>query len=124
MPAPVGNTGMMMRRHTLDGGYVGGLQPSLAGWALPKLVQTATYVGGCGWNSTDAAATFDEVRIWKGALTAADLEANAATSCDTVLKSFRETAKFKFIQNGNLWGAKSLADGLYLDRRGFMLIVR
>lgn len=124
MPAPVGNTGMLMRRHTLDGGYVGGLQPSLAGWALPKLVQTATYVGGCGWNSTDAAATFDEVRIWKGALTAADLEANAATSCDTVLKSFRETAKFKFIQNGNLWGAKSLADGLYLDRRGFMLIVR
>ena len=124
MPAPVGNTGMMMRRHTLDGGYVGGLQPSLAGWALPKLVQTATYVGGCGWNSTDAAATFDEVRIWKGALTAADLEANAVTSCDTVLKSYRDTAKFKFRQNDNLWGAKSRADGLYLDRRGFMLIVR
>ena len=124
MPAPVGNTGMMMRRHTLDGGYVGGLQPSLAGWALPKLVQTATYVGGCGWNSTDAAATFDEVRIWKGALTAADLEANAAASCDTVLKSFRETAKFKFRQNDNLWGARALADGLYLDRRGFILIVR
>ena len=124
VPAPVGNTGMMMRRHTLDGSYVGGLQPSLAGWALPKLVQTATYVGGCGWNSTDAAATFDEVRIWKGALTAADLEASAATSCDAVVKSFRETAKFKFLQNDNLWGAKSLADGLYLDRRGFMLIVR
>ena len=81
-------------------------------------------MGGCGWNSTDAAATFDEVRIWKGALTAADLEASAATPCDTVVKSFRETAKFKFLQNGNLWGAKSLADGLYLDRRGFILIVR
>lgn len=125
VPAPIGSTGMLMRRHTLDGGYVGGLQPSLAAWTLPKLVQTATCVGGCGWkNNTDAAATFDEVRIWKGALTAADLEASAATPCDTVVKSFRETAKFKFLQNDNLWGAKSLADGLYLDRRGFILIVR
>lgn len=69
-------------------------------------------------------ATFDEVRIWKGSLTHADLEANAAASCDTVLKSFRETAKFKFLQNGQLWGTKALADGLYLDRHGFILIVR
>ena len=124
-PAPIGSTGMLMRRHTLDGGYVGGLQPSLAAWTLPMLVQTATYVGGCGWrDNTDAAATFDEVRIWKGALTAADIEANAAASCDTVLKSFRETAKFRFLQNGQRWGARPLADGLYLDRRGLTLIVR
>ena len=74
--------------------------------------------------ATAAAATFDEVRIWKGALTAADLEASVATPCDTVVKSFRETAKFKFLQNGQLLGAKFLADGLYLDRRGFILIVR
>ncbi len=116
--------GTVWTRRTLDGSYVGGGLPNVAGWSPDKLDQTYTSIGGAWWNNSDAAATFDEVRIWKGALTAADLEANAAASCDTVLKSFRETAKFKFLQNGELLGAKSLADGLYLDRRGFILIVR
>ena len=101
--------------------------PSLnTGWKLEKLDQTNTRLGWgtSWWKNTDSNATFDEVHIWKGSLTHADLEANAAASCDTVLKSFRETAKFKFLQNGQLWGAKALADGLYLDRRGFILIVR
>ena len=116
--------GTVWTRRTLDGSYVGGGLPNVAGWSPDKLDQTYTSIGGAWWNNSDAAAKFDEVRIWKGALTAADLEANAATSCDTVLKSFRETAKFKFLQNGELLGAKALADGLYLDRRGFILIVR
>jgi len=116
--------GMVWMRHALEGTYMGGGQPHVANWSLDKLDQTYTSIGGAWWNNSDAAATFDEVRIWKGALTHADLEANAATSCDTVLKSFRDTAKFKFLQNGQRWGSKSLADGLYLDRRGFVLIVR
>lgn len=116
--------GTVWTRRTLDGSYVGGGLPNVAGWSPDKLDQTYTSIGGAWWNNSDAAAKFDEVRIWKGALTAADLEANAAASCDTVLKSFRETAKFKFLQNGQLWGAKALADGLYLDRHGFILIVR
>ena len=124
MPAPIDNTGMLMRRHTLDGGYVGGLQPSLAAWTLPGLVQTATYVGGCGWNSTDAAATFDEVRIWKGALTAADLEANAASSCDTVFETYRTTAKFYAMRGEMKYRCEPKGDGLYLDMRGFMVILR
>ena len=114
-------------RHAVGGSFFGGSLPSLnTGWKLEKLDQTNTHLGWgtSWWKNTDSNATFDEVRIWKGSLTHADLEANAAASCDTVLKSFRETAKFKFRQNDNLWGAKSLADGLYLDRRGFMLIVR
>lgn len=120
----VGWTGMLMRQYALDGSYGGGMQPNHASWSLPALVQTATYIGGCGWNNTDADATFDEVRIWRGALTAADLQANAVTSCDTVNKSFRETAKFKFVQGDRRWSSKAMSDGLYLDRRGLMLIVR
>ena len=114
-------------RHAVGGSFFGGSLPSLnTGWKLEKLDQTNTHLGWgtSWWKNTDSNATFDEVRIWKGSLTHADLEANAAASCDTVLKSFRETAKFKFRQNDNLWGARALADGLYLDRRGFILIVR
>ena len=116
--------GVAWTRHTLDGAYVGGAAPYGVKWALDKLDQTNTAIGGAWWNQTGANATFDEVRIWKGALTHADIEANAATSCDTVLKSFRETAKFRFLQNGQRWGARPLADGLYLDRHGLTLIVR
>ena len=119
-----GWSGVLWTRHTLDGTYVGGAAPFVVGWALDKLDQTNTAIGGAWWNQTGANATFDEVRIWKGALTHADIEANAAASCDTVLKSFRETAKFRFLQNGQRWGARPLADGLYLDRRGLTLIVR
>ena len=114
-------------RHAVGGSFFGGSLPSLnTGWKLEKLDQTNTHLGWgtSWWKNTDSNASFDEVRIWKGSLTHADLEANAAASCDTVLKSFRETAKFKFRQNDNLWGARALADGLYLDRRGFILIVR
>ena len=120
---PTGWRGMVWNRNALDGSYIGGTAPSIAGWALDRLDQSNTAIGGAWWNVSDAAATFDEVRIWRGALTKADLEANAATSCDTVNKSFRSSANFKFLQNGKRWGSKSLADGLYLDRRGFFFII-
>lgn len=116
--------GMIWTRRTLDGAYVGGGMPNISGWSLDKLDQSNTAIGGAWWNNTGADATFDEVRIWKGALTPADLEANAAASCDTVLKSFRDAAKFKFLQGRQRYGAQSLADGLYLDRRGLVLIMR
>jgi hypothetical protein len=116
---------MVWNRHALDGTYIGGSTPNVStAWALDKLGQAHTTLGGAWWNSTDTPATFDEVRIWKGALTVADLEANAAAPCDTILKSYRDTAKFKAVDGAGRWNLEARVDGLYLDKSGLLMILR
>ena len=55
-----------------------------AGWSLANFVQTHAYLGRAfdGDNTKDADATYDEVRIWNGVLTEAQLSANAVAGPD------------------------------------------
>ncbi|MDY6407692.1 MAG: hypothetical protein SPL08_03195, partial [Pseudomonadota bacterium] len=53
-----------------------------SGWSLASFVQTHAYLGRAfdGDNTKDADATYDEVRIWNGVLTEAQLSANAVVN--------------------------------------------
>ena len=55
-----------------------------SGWSLANFVQTHAYLGRAfdGDNTKDADATYDEVRIWNGVLTEAQLSANAVAGPD------------------------------------------
>ena len=58
-----------------------------SGWSLANFVQTHAYLGRAfdGDNTKDADATYDEVRIWNGVLTEAQLSANAVAGPDAPL---------------------------------------
>ena len=55
-----------------------------SGWSLANFVQTHAYLGRAfdGDNTKDADATYDEVRIWNGVLTEAQLSASAVAGPD------------------------------------------
>ena len=55
-----------------------------SGWSLANFVQTHAYLGRTfdGDNTKDADATYDEVRIWNGVLTEAQLSASAVAGPD------------------------------------------
>lgn len=57
-----------------------------SGWSLANFVQTHAYLGRAfdGDNTKDADATYDEVRIWNGVLTEAQLSANAVAGPDAI----------------------------------------
>ncbi len=54
-----------------------------AGWTLPAAPQNNCWLGHSLYNDYDAAATFDEVRVWKTALTEEDLAASVRLGPDT-----------------------------------------
>ena len=55
-----------------------------AGWSLANLVQGHCYLGQGFDSAGSAKATYDEVRIWNGVLTEAQLSANAVAGPDAV----------------------------------------
>lgn len=57
-----------------------------SGWSLANFIQTHAYLGRAfdGDNTKDADATYDEVRIWNGVLTEAQLSANAVAGPDAI----------------------------------------
>ncbi|MBQ5531485.1 MAG: hypothetical protein IIT98_05735, partial [Kiritimatiellae bacterium] len=56
------------------GAIVGTIQRSLSGWRLSEKIPTSYFVLGYSfWNDHDAAVAFDEVRVWNGAFTTADI---------------------------------------------------
>lgn len=56
------------------GAIVGTIQRSLSGWRLTEKIPTSYFVLGYSfWNDHDAAVAFDEVRVWNGAFTTADI---------------------------------------------------
>ena len=54
------------------------------GWSLAKQDQTYTYIGRSLQNDLDTSATFDELRIWKRALTDEEIEANGELGPDAL----------------------------------------
>ena len=54
-----------------------------AGWTLPAAPQNNCWLGHSLYNDYDAAATFDEVRVWKQALTEEELAASVRLGPDT-----------------------------------------
>ena len=54
-----------------------------AGWTLPAAPQNNCWLGHSLYNDYDAAATFDEVRVWKTALTEEELAASVRLGPDT-----------------------------------------
>ena len=55
-----------------------------SGWSLANLVQTHCYLGQGFDSAGSAKATYDEVRIWNGVLTEAQLSANAVAGPDAI----------------------------------------
>ena len=55
-----------------------------AGWSLANQDQTYTYIGRALENYNDASASYDEFRIWKRALTDAEIAANEAAGPDAL----------------------------------------
>ena len=54
-----------------------------AGWKLPAAPQNNCWLGHSLYNDYDAAATYDEVRVWKTALTEEELAASVRLGPDT-----------------------------------------
>ncbi|MBO7684366.1 MAG: autotransporter-associated beta strand repeat-containing protein [Kiritimatiellae bacterium] len=67
------------------------------GWSLANQDQTYTYIGRSLQNNYDASATYDEFRIWKRALTDAEIEENGALGPDAL-----PVATFEKRGNGTL----------------------
>lgn len=67
------------------------------GWSLANQDQTYTYIGRSLQNNYDASATYDEFRIWKRALTDAEIEENGELGPDAL-----PAAAFEKRGNGTL----------------------
>lgn len=81
--------GTVWTRRTLDGSYVGGGLPNVAGWSPDKLDQTYPSIGGAWWNNSDAAATFDEESSWVQRLSPTASTSTGAASCSLCDRSVR-----------------------------------
>ena len=85
-----------------------------SGWSLANLIQTHCYLGQGFDSAGSAKATYDEVRIWNGVLTEAQLSANAVAGpdapCGGEVKSGTATVGGVTVRVG--------ADGATIDTNG------
>ncbi|MBQ9430238.1 MAG: hypothetical protein IJU44_01680 [Kiritimatiellae bacterium] len=67
-----------------SGAKVGGITHEVEDWTTAKIVQDNFWLGHSWWDDPDAAANFNEVRVWNAALSESQIAANNTLGADTL----------------------------------------
>ena len=83
-PVGKGNSYVSVFIHKADGTLVGSGTWPIGSWTTSKIVQSAFMLGRSFWGDANPQASFDEVRVWKTALTKVQIEENIALGPDVL----------------------------------------
>ena len=83
-PDGKGNSYVSAYIHKADGTLVGSGAWPIGSWTTSKIVQSAFMLGRSMFSDANPQASFDEVRVWKTALTKAQIEENIALGPDVL----------------------------------------
>ena len=70
--------------HDAAGARVGGYAYTVTGWTTASLIRESFALGRNFWGDADPQADYDEVRVWNGALSISQIEANIASGPDAL----------------------------------------
>ena len=74
--------------HDAAGARVGGYAYTVTGWTTASLIRESFALGRNFWGDADPQADYDEVRVWNGALSISQIEANIASGPDALPASY------------------------------------
>lgn len=109
-----GNATIDARIHRADGTLFGSARYSVGSWSLAKITQSAFNLGRSAWGDANPKSSYDEVRVWKTALTAEQIEANIALGPDVLPDTLAgcKLGNFYF-RYGFENGTKQYVNGMY-----------
>ena len=80
------------------GARIGGHVRTVTGWTTSSLIRESFALGRSFWGDKDPQADYDEVRIWKAALSIGQIEANIASGPDAFPASYTDTIDDPFFR--------------------------
>ena len=80
------------------GERIGGYAYTVKGWTTASLIRESFALGRSFWNMNDPQADYDEVRVWNGALSISQIEANIASGPDALPAAYTETIDDPFFR--------------------------
>ena len=84
---PNGNGGSTLRAYRKDvttGATLGTIVSTVSNWTIHQIVQNDCWLGNTWWNDSNPSANYDEVRIWNGVFSEAEMTSHVLLGTETL----------------------------------------